>query len=177
MSQSKVLGEERRSRLLSKLKQAQAPIKGSEFAKQFNVSRQVIVGDVSLLKAKNEPIVATSQGYLYIRNEIDPVMFERSVVCSHTSEQTAEELTLLVDHGVLVKDVSIEHPLYGDLTASLHLHNRKEVAAFVEKAAASGATYLLELTEGIHLHTIAARTEEDLDRAIRALDEAGFLVQ
>ena len=40
-----------------------------ELAKIANVSRQVIVNDMTLLKARNEPILATSQGYLYIVKE------------------------------------------------------------------------------------------------------------
>ncbi len=44
------------------LRDAEEPITGSEFAKQTNVSRQVIVQDVSILKAKKEPIMATSKG-------------------------------------------------------------------------------------------------------------------
>ena len=64
----KLLGEERRLELLSLLKNAKQPVTGTDLAKHTNVSRQVIVNDMNLLKARNEPIMATSQGYIYMHN-------------------------------------------------------------------------------------------------------------
>jgi len=177
MSDKKLLGEERRARLLDLLKTSGEPIKGGELAKQANVSRQVIVGDISLLKAKNEPIIATSQGYMYFTDPTKQHNYERTIASSHTPEQTEDELNLLVDHGVVIKDVSVEHPVYGDLTASLHIANRKEVKQFIEKVQSNQASYLLELTGGIHMHTISAANEHTLDDAVEALEEAGFLVR
>lgn len=174
--QKKVLGEERRTLILNLLKESNEPITGNDLASRTNVSRQVIVGDISLLKAKKEPIIATSQGYMYLQQSA-PQLLERTVACYHPPERTEEELNLLVDHGVLVKDVSIEHPVYGDLTASLMVSNRKEVKQFMKKITATNASYLLELTDGIHIHTIAAESEEVLDDAEKALEEANFLMQ
>ena len=57
----KILGEERRTLLLNHLKSSNQALTGSQLAKLTNVSRQVIVNDMNLLKAKNEPIIATSQ--------------------------------------------------------------------------------------------------------------------
>ncbi|MHA4790996.1 HTH domain-containing protein, partial [Klebsiella pneumoniae] len=62
----KLLGEERRALILQWLKENHRPMTGTELANKTNVSRQVIVQDISLLKARNEPIIATSQGYLYL---------------------------------------------------------------------------------------------------------------
>lgn len=172
----KLLGEERRQFLLQLLKNSSTPLTGSELAAKANVSRQVVVGDISLLKAKNEPIIATSQGYIYMKNEpLEPV-FERIIACSHPPERTEEELLLLVDKGVTVKDVKIVHPIYGDLTASIQVSNRDEVKKFIEKVNQTKSGYLLELTNGIHLHTICAASEEVLDAAEEALREANFLI-
>ena len=156
---TKILGEERRAFILSRLKESREPITGSELASITNVSRQVIVGDITLLKAKNEPIIATSQGYLYM-NTNNPTSAERTLAFSHAPERTEEELILLVDHGVTVKDVKIEHPVYGDLTASIMVSNRYEVKQFMEKIRNTNAAYLSELTDGIHLHTLTAPTEK-----------------
>ena len=71
----KIHGDERRALLLSLLKESEQPLTGSELASKTNVSRQVIVGDITLLKAKNEPIIATSQGYLYIKNSSHTTMY------------------------------------------------------------------------------------------------------
>ncbi|MBY0123940.1 transcription repressor NadR [Bacillus sp. S/N-304-OC-R1] len=175
--QKKVLGEERRELLLQLLKETGEPITGGELASRTNVSRQVIVGDITLLKARGEPIIATSQGYMYLTQSAMSTSVERTVASSHTPERTEEELNLLVDHGVTVKDVRIEHPVYGDLIASVMVSTRKEVRQFIEKIETTNASYLSELTEGIHLHTLSAASEQKLDEAIKALKNANFIVE
>ncbi|MER2142040.1 MAG: HTH domain-containing protein, partial [Priestia megaterium] len=49
-TQKKILGEERRELILQWLKTENKPMTGSELSKRTNVSRQVIVQDISLLK-------------------------------------------------------------------------------------------------------------------------------
>ncbi|SEH47596.1 hypothetical protein SAMN05192559_101664 [Halobacillus karajensis] len=178
MSQSskKMKAKERREYILSLLKQKGSPITGSSLAAEMNVTRQVIVGDVSLLKAKNEPIVATSQGYMYMRDVKEDLAYQRTIVCQHKGDDTEEELNILVDHGVHVLDVVVEHPIYGDLTARLRISNRRDVKKFIEKVYSTQASFLLELTGGIHTHTIAADSREALDEAEAALEEAGILM-
>ena len=164
----KLTGAERRQQLLAWLKESEAPLTGSELAKRASVSRQVIVQDISLLKAKNEPIIATSQGYMYLRSALgkkQPV--QRIIACDHEPEKTEEELNLIVDFGVTVKDVTIEHPVYG---------TRKEVADFVKKISSTNAAYLSQLTNGIHLHTLEADDEEKIEQACGALQKAGILI-
>ncbi|MEW8986239.1 MAG: transcription repressor NadR [Bacillus sp. (in: firmicutes)] len=173
----KILGDERRTLLLNLLKNSTQPITGSELASRTKVSRQVIVGDITILKAKKEPIIATSMGYLYLKPQGVEEVIERTIAVSHPPERTEEELNILVDHGVTVKDVRIEHPVYGDLTASIMVSNRNDVKHFMEKVRATKASYLSELTNGIHLHTISAATVETLDRAEAALKQGGFLIE
>jgi uncharacterized protein len=175
--QKKLLGEERRSHLLQLLKEADAPLTGSELAAKTNVSRQVIVGDITLLKAKKEPIIATSQGYIYMNQSGAAPSYERTIACRHTPEEAETELNLLVDHGVTVKDVRIEHPVYGDLTASIMVSNRQEVKQFMEKVIHTKAAFLSVLTDGIHLHTLTSKSETALDQAVEALEKAGFLIE
>jgi len=177
MKDKKILGDERREMILHWLKTNHDPLTGSELAAKTNVSRQVIVGDITLLKAKNEPIIATSQGYIYLKQPSLKTTFERTVACFHPPEKSEEELNLLVDHGVVVKDVKIEHPVYGDLTASIMVSNRSEVQQFMEKVRSTKASFLSELTDGIHLHTISAYSEETLNRAEQALKKAHFLIE
>lgn len=172
----KLTANERREFILQLLKESSAPLTGSELASKTDVSRQIIVGDISILKARNEPIIATSQGYIYIRTETPKENVERTIACNHPPEQTEEELNLIVDYGVTIKDVKIEHPVYGDLTASILVSNRKEVAQFMKKIRETNASYLLELTNGIHLHTLSGESEKVLDEAEKALREAGFLI-
>ena len=172
----KMLGEARRLELLAILKQQGAPITGTELAKHANVSRQVIVNDINLLKARNEPIVATSQGYLYIQEQ-KTGRYKRKIVCMHTGEQTREELYTIVDCGVTVENVIIEHAVYGEITASLLVSNRLEVDFFLEKLVETNAHFLSALTDGTHLHVISAPSEELLDKAEDRLREKGILVE
>lgn len=172
----KKLGEERRKLILQWLKESKEPMTGQAIAEKTNVSRQVIVQDISLLKAKNEPIIATSQGYIYLNSPTSINTYKKIIACRHSPEQTMEELLIIVDNGVVVKDVIVEHPIYGELTASLLLKNRKEVYDFIEKMRETKAAYLSDLTDGVHLHTIESETKEQIDNVVKALENSGFLL-
>lgn len=172
----KMPGEQRRLYIVNLLMQATKPMTGRELGELTNVSRQVIVGDISLLKAKKEPILATSQGYVYVK-PIHQHYVEKTIVCRHSAEQTKEELTILVDHGITVKDVRIEHPVYGDLSASIMVSNRREVEQFIQQIEQAKAGYLSHLAEGgIHIHTVSAEDERLIEEAEEALKKAGILV-
>lgn len=175
-SGEKLSSAARQDLILKTLKELSRPITGGEFAEKANVSRQVIVQDVSILKAKNEPIIATSQGYLYLHKPAGELEHKQIIACRHTPEKTEEELTIIVDHGVTVKDVTVEHPVYGDLTASLMISNRHEVEQFIKKIKETQASYLSTLTEGIHMHTLEADSKEKIDTACQALHTAGILL-
>ncbi|MFZ3576958.1 transcription repressor NadR [Virgibacillus sp. DJP39] len=166
----------RQEMILKRLKDEERPITGSEFAEKANVSRQVIVQDVSILKAKNEPIIATSQGYMYLAKPTDEAAHKLIVACKHRPDQTGEELTIIVDHGVTIKDVSVEHPVYGDLNASLMISNRHEVEQFIKRIQDTKATYLSILTEGVHMHTLESDSKEKIDAACKDLKAAGILL-
>jgi uncharacterized protein len=168
---------ERQELIIQSLKESKEPITGTEFSKKANVSRQVIVQDVSLLKAKGEPIVATSQGYIYFSEKKHENKQEMVIVCKHSPEQTSEELFLIVDHGVTLKDVIIEHPVYGDLTASIRVSNRFEANQFLENIENTKASYLSNLTNGVHLHTIEADSMKKLESACTDLEKAGILIK
>ena len=171
----KILGEERRNLLIDWLQTSDKPLTGNELAKRTNVSRQVIVQDISILKAKKHPILATAQGYMYVKTERS-AKASRIIACCHTPAETKEELFLLVDHGVTVRQVMVEHALYGELSASLMVSSRQDVEQFCAHLQSTKAALLSELTNGVHLHEIEAQTEEQLDSAIAALDRRGFIL-
>lgn len=173
----KMSSENRQIHILTALKTASSPITGGTFAQETNVSRQVIVQDVSILKAKGEPVIATSQGYVYLQKENRSAKQRKVIVVKHTPEQAKEELQAIVDHGVTVYDVTVEHPVYGDLTGIVNVSNRYEVDQFVEKVNATGASLLSELTAGVHLHTLEAETVEQIDEACARLREIGLLFE
>ena len=71
--------------------------------------------------------------------------------------------------GCVVEDVSVEHPVYGQLTGRLQLSCRADVACFLEKVRSCAALPLSALTEGIHTHRLRCPDGETLDRARAAL--------
>ena len=54
----------RRLEIEKRLVDSDIYLSGSELAKEFKVSRQVIVQDIAILRAKGIPILATPQGYI-----------------------------------------------------------------------------------------------------------------
>lgn len=168
-------GDKRRDLILQWLKNSAEPIPARVLAEKTNVSRQVIVQDISLLKARNESIMATAQGYLYLP-AVDTQKPTRLIACCHLPEETEKELTLIVDHGVRILDVIVEHPMYGQLTASLLIKNRQDVKHFIRQIQEKKASLLSELTEGVHLHTLEADTQEQLDEVCAALARENILL-
>lgn len=63
-------GHERRAQILKLLSESGGPITGTALANQFSVSRQVIVQDIALLRAGNHSIIATTNGYMIMKNGI-----------------------------------------------------------------------------------------------------------
>lgn len=164
----------RRAAVLHALHTADSPISASQLAAQFHVSRQIIVGDVALLRASGEAISATPRGYVLSRAEQGILC---TVACCHPVEGTEEELNIMVDNGCVVLDVVVEHAVYGQLTGQLQIRSRYDVAQFLERLNADGAKPLSSLTDGIHLHTLLCPDEAAFRRTSEALRSAGFLLE
>jgi len=165
----------RRVQVLEMIKGSEVALSASFIAKALGVSRQVIVGDVALLRAEGYQIIATARGYLSEIAEKNN-NYVRKIACQHTPDQTKNELYLLVDHGVHVKDVIIEHEVYGELTGSLGLASRRDVDLFMQRLEKAGMGLLSELTGGIHLHTISCKSQVHFDEVMLVMSQAGFLV-
>lgn len=165
--------KERREAIVTHLKGEKTPISATALAGLLGVSRQVIVGDVALLRAGGEQIVSTSRGYIMSTNE----GMVRQVVCQHSAGNTRQELYAMVDCGCTVLDVTVEHPVYGEITATLQLACRYDVDEFMEKMRLSEAQPLSLLTEGIHAHRLSLPDEGSFERVCRALRDMGMLVE
>lgn len=165
---------ERRKRILEYLTQSDQPLSATALARRLSVSRQIIVGDVALLRAAGEGITATPRGYVLDRPRGGVV---RTVACLHRAEDMERELTLMVDQGCTVENVIVEHPVYGQLTGPLELSSRYDISEFIRKVEENAARPLSALTDGIHLHTLRCPDEDTLDRTLGALDRAGFLAK
>ena len=164
----------RRKSISAALAAADAPVSASALAARFSVSRQVIVGDIALLRAAGADISATPRGYVLSRKAPGGT---RTVAGRHTLDGTEQELLIMVDNGCTVLDVVVEHAVYGQLTGQLQLSSRYDVAQFMERLTQEGATPLSALTGGIHLHTLRCPDEDAYRRTCAALREAGFLLE
>ena len=161
----------RRESLAALLAQAANPVTGLELAHNFSVTRQVIVQDIAILRAEGHPIIATPQGYFLAKPVTDaqPGRAIQVITITHTPDETEKELLILVDAGVEVLDVSVDHPIYGEFSASLMLSCRRDVLSFTERVRRCDAPLLLSLADGTHRHTLAARDRLTLDDAIGTL--------
>lgn len=166
---------ERRTKITHLLSQANGPISAAALAAQCGVSRQIIVGDVALLRAGGLAVLATPRGYI-LESSSAPACVERRIVCRHQDDRMLEELYTVVDLGGAVIDVTVEHSVYGQICAPLHIFSRYDADAFYDKLTHSGSRPLCDLTSGIHLHTIRAADETALARVMHGLQEKGFLL-
>ena len=161
--------QQRREQIYTQLTTAQAPVSAAALARQYGVSRQIIVGDIALLRASGRHITATPRGYVIPAGGGITVQ----IACCHTAPETREELYAMVDCGCTVLDVVVEHPVYGQLTGALHLGSRLDVDEFVQRMA--GNEPLSALTEGIHLHTLSCPSQAALESLQKRLHQLGFL--
>ena len=165
---------QRRAALSDYLSQAAGPVSASVLAARFSVSRQIIVGDIALLRAGGLDIAATPRGYLLPRPTPG---LTRQLACVHRPEDMGRELELMVDNGCTVLDVIVEHPIYGQLTGPLQLASRYDVGQFLVRCGQPDARPLSELTEGIHLHTLRCPDEAAFERVRRELRRLGILLE
>lgn len=163
----------RRQAILDRLRTADRPVSASALAAGLNVSRQIIVGDIALLRAGGAEISATPRGYVLPR-ATDGIT--RTIACRHALAQTGHELDILVDNGCTVLDVIVEHPVYGQLTGQLQISSRYDVEQFLARIRDSDAAPLSMLTGGLHLHTLCCPNEDAYTRACAALKAAGLLL-
>lgn len=167
--------EERRKFILSTLGEANKAISGSQISKTLGVSRQIIVGDIALLRAGGKNIISTPKGYI-LNDMKDSTDIVKTIACRHNKNCTEDELNIIVDEGATVVNVIVEHDVYGQITGDLYLSSRRDVKDFMKKLNDESINPLSQLTDGIHLHTIKCKSEEVLKNVIYQLNESGYLL-
>ena len=165
-------GSDRRLKILDILKNTQKAVSGSELSKILDVSRQVIVSDIALLRASGEEILSTPKGYIIDDKKNEDYIY-KTIACKHKKDFIEEELNLIVDEGATVVNVIVEHSVYGQITGDLHLASRRDIREFMKKLNGD-TTPLSQLTDGIHLHTIKCKDTETLESVITSLKEKGY---
>ena len=166
-------GEERRKQLLNILSSSNNPISGGTLAKELNVSRQIIVQDISLLRANGATIFSTNKGYLLQEEK----KYSRVFKVYHSDDQVEEELSTIVDAGGQIRDVFVYHKVYGVLKADMGIKSRRDIRSYMEEISSGKSSLLKNVTSGYHYHTIDAESEEILDAIQAELQQKGFLAK
>lgn len=165
-------GKERRDSII-KMISGKSPVSGGSLSKSLDVSRQIIVSDIALLRAEGYDIISTNRGY-FLNSPSGATIV---VKVNHTDEQTEDELNTIVDLGGTVIDVFVHHKVYGKISADLNIRSRRNVKEFIENIKSGKSTPLKNITSNYHYHTIAAENEEVLNIIVEELKNKGYLVE
>lgn len=163
---------ERRKAIVNLLLSAKEPISGGELAQKFDISRQIIVQDITVLKGTGYEILSTSQGYIMQKSPLS----ERVFKVRHTTAETEDELSCIVEFGGTVVDVFVWHKVYGKIEATLNIFSKLHIKQFLEGVRTGQSTELMHITGGYHYHTVRADNEAVLDRIEAALSEKNYIV-
>ena len=163
--------DERRKSIVNLLVSEKRSVSGSELSEKFGVSRQIIVRDISVLKEQGFEILASNSGYIMHTSPYK----ERVFKLFHTTEQTEDELKIIVDLGGVVADVFVWHKAYGKMKAQLNISSRSQIERFIESVRCGKSVELMHITGGYHYHTVRAESEELLDCIELALKEKNYI--
>ncbi len=166
---------ERRNEIIRILASSNEPVTGASLASALGVTRQVIVQDMAILRARGEAIIATPRGYTRWAGP-KQTGITKLIAVKHNFAQTQEELLAMVNAGVEVIDVIVEHPVYGQLTGQLSISAPEDVQKFMEIMERTQAGLLSSLTDGIHLHTVKASNMRQIENLEQILLNKGFLL-
>ena len=166
-------GEERRTSILNIICNSKTPISGGKLSKELNVSRQIIVSDIALLRASGYDIISTNRGYV-INN---PSGISFIIKVNHTDEQIEDELNTIVDLGGTVVDVFVNHKVYGRISANLNIRSRRNVMEFINGIKSGKSTPLKNITSNYHYHTITAESNDIIELIKEELNNKGYLIK
>lgn len=164
---------ERRREIIRIISESCVPVPAKELARLCDVSRQVIVQDMALIREAGIDIIATNKGYIVNA----PCVAQRVFKVSHTDEQMEDELCAIVDLGGKVVNVMVNHRVYGRMSAPLGINSRKKVSEFIENIRLGKSSPLKNITSNYHYHTVEAENEEILDGIEKVLQEKGYLIE
>lgn len=169
-------GEERRMQILDMLKEQGPPLSGTALAKQFHVSRQVIVQDIALMRAENHSILSTNKGYIYRTAETENTQPKRVFFVKHSTQQVLDEFMTVIELGGKILDVAVEHEIYGQIRADLLIETTQDANDFSQKILNCKDNPLKILTDDCHYHTVAAPSEKLLDLIEKEFLQKGYLL-
>lgn len=165
--------EKRRKQIIEILEKSDAAISGSVLAEKFDVSRQVIVQDIAILKAENYKIISTNRGYKLFENKRPSRVFK----VSHKDEEIESELNAAVDLGAEIVSVFVWHRAYGKIEAKLNIKSRKDVKDLIKRIESGVSRPLKRITDDYHYHLVEADTEDVLDEVEKAWKKLGIIIE
>lgn len=167
-----MIANKRREAIVELLLKEKAPIKGVDLATKFNVTRQIIVRDIAILRAKGNNIIATPDGYMF--NDDNGSRVKSIIAVSHSKAEMIKELEIVIKYGGIIEDVIVEHPIYGEIKGLLMIKNLNDLNRFRESFELSESAPLSSLTNGVHLHTVSVDTKENMELIKKELKEKGL---
>ncbi|MCR5666051.1 MAG: transcription repressor NadR [Eubacterium sp.] len=166
-------GEERRTEIVNLLHASSKPLSGDAIAREMNVSRQVIVQDIALLRANGIEILSTNRGYLIQGSS----GYCRVFKVIHGDDEVADELSAIVSLGGRIKDVFVYHKIYGVMRATLNIRSQQDIDNYMKELSGGKSSLLKNVTSGYHYHTVEADSERLLDLIQEELQRKRYLAK
>ena len=163
-------GATRRNKIIEIIRKSDNPVSGASMAKKLDVSRQVIVTDIALIRANGVSVTSTNRGYVIDSGN----KCKRIIKSRHTDEQILDELFTIVDNGGCAENIIINHRYYNRLEAPLNVSSRRAAKEFMDAIESGKSKSLSSATSGYHYHVISADSEDTLDVIENELKEKGY---
>lgn len=169
---------ERRQQLIAQLEQSTSPITATQLATQYQVTRQIIVSDIALLRAAGHDILATTRGYLLSQHATSNTpRYRAKIAFQHNTAEMTSEMRTIVAHGGHIETLEVEHPVYGMITVDLNIQTLYELEVFLAQFHQQQIELLSSLTKGIHLHQISCDNKQQFDDMMQALKLLNILLK
>ncbi|MCR5273690.1 MAG: transcription repressor NadR [Lachnospiraceae bacterium] len=163
-------GQARRKKLVEIIRQSDKPVSGTALAEKLEVSRQVVVTDIALIRANGVDVISTNRGYVIASED----KCKRIIKCHHSDDDILDELFVIVDNGGRAENVIINHRYYNRLEAPLNVSSRRQAKEFMDAIKSGKSKSLSSATSGYHYHIISADSEKTLDIIEAELKEKGY---
>ncbi|MGN8760335.1 3H domain-containing protein [Acidaminococcus fermentans] len=167
----------RREKLYEMLENAEKPLTGVVLSKALNVTRQIIVSDVALLRSSGKKIISTARGY-QLAGEAQEKGFHQEIHCQSRAMDDGEleaELNVVVDNGGIVHGLVLSHEVYGVIQVPMKLYSRRDVRQYMDRLREEKGPLIVTLTQGRHTLLVETRNDEDMDALEEGLKELGVL--
>lgn len=172
-----MINRERREKILEILQNSTEPITGLKLSRLLNVTRQIIVGDIAILRSGGHPIISSARGYL-----LPAIMGQKGsghcIVCKGKkldSKELLDEMYAVVDNGGTISGMNLKSPIYGDLRIKMDIHSRRDAQQYLQRVRQAGFPFITVATGGLHSLYVQTHNEEELRAIKKCLDGLGLL--